>query len=167
MIVNGRVALRDGKATGEQGGVVLRRTGNMPSRPMDLGAARRVTVAGVATRLSGGWPLQVTIDVRQARQSQHARGTIIVVDRAAKTTVRSVALGTLQTKAGWASLTGRARINAAGQERSFTLIVERADPFVDGSPSTIRLSVEGRAPIEGRLDRLATIVPGGKTPRSN
>lgn len=159
VLVNGRVALRDGKATGDQGGVVLRRTGNMPSRPMDLAVARRVAVGGAATPLAGGSPIQVTIAVQQARQSQHATGTITIVDGATKTTIRSVALGTLQSKSGWASITGRARINSAGAERSFTLIVERADPFVNGGPSTVRLSVEGLDPIEGRLDRLATILP--------
>ena len=76
VIVNGRMALRDGKATGEQGGVVLRRTGNMPSRPMELGVARRVAVASGATPWSGGSRIRVTIAVQQARQSQHARGTI-------------------------------------------------------------------------------------------
>ena len=65
----------------------------------------------------------------------------------------------LQTKTGWASITGRARINGAGDERSFTLIVERADPFVEGAPSTIRLQVDRLDPIEGRLERLATIQP--------
>ena len=33
-IVNGGIALRDGKVTGEQGGRVLTRTAHMPSRPM-------------------------------------------------------------------------------------------------------------------------------------
>lgn len=159
VLVNGRVALRDGKATGEQGGAVLRRTGNLPSRPMDLGRAREARAAGTMTAWSGGARTQVRIALRQARGSQRASGTISLAGGAAELSIRSVSLGMLQTAAGWASITGRARVGPAGPERSFTLIIERADPFAEGAPSTIRLAVEGLDPIEGSLDRVATILP--------
>lgn len=47
VLVNGHLALSDGRITGEQGGAILKRAFNMPSRPLDLSNARRIT--GVAT----------------------------------------------------------------------------------------------------------------------
>ncbi len=156
VLVNGRLALRDGKATGEQGGTVLRRTGNLPSRPMDLGGATEARASGTIT-LSGA-RTQVTVALRQAKGSQRATGTLSLAATAATPSVRSISLGMLQTASGWASITGRARVGPAGTERSFTLIVERSDPFVDGAPSTIRLILDGLDPIEGSLARRATIL---------
>src|SRR2546425_11104629 len=46
VLVNGRVALRDGRVTGEQGGRVLMRSPHMPSRPMTTTVARQATVVG-------------------------------------------------------------------------------------------------------------------------
>ena len=59
VLVNGRVALRDGAPTGERAGQPLRRSVHMPTRPMNargpLTAVRRVAAGDVAA----------TIDVRQ------------------------------------------------------------------------------------------------------
>ena len=44
VVVNGRIALRDGKVTGEQGGHVLSRAENMPSRRMRTQEARSLSV---------------------------------------------------------------------------------------------------------------------------
>ena len=46
VIVNGRVALRDGHVTGEQGGRVLLRSPHMPSRAMSMDIARSATANG-------------------------------------------------------------------------------------------------------------------------
>ena len=60
VLVNGRLAVRDGKPTGERSGQALRRTAHMPVRPMSAGERR----AGVHRIASG--PDRMLIDVRQA-----------------------------------------------------------------------------------------------------
>jgi hypothetical protein len=161
VLVNGRLALRDGVATGEQGGLVLRRTGHMPSRPTDLSVARQVRAAGVLRALDGTAGPEVTVALRQAAGARTATGEIRVDGGPAGPSIRATALGTLQTAAGWATITGRATIGGSGEERAFTLIVEAADPFVDGGPSTVRLAVDGGPVVEGRLAGRATIQPAG------
>lgn len=158
VLVNGSIALRDGKATGERGGRILRRTGNMPSRPMDLNAARRVRAAGGFAVLSGGSRGTLTLDIRQARQGQRAAGTLRLTAPAG-VALEATSLGTLQTAAGWASITGMARLASSGEERAFTLIVEAADPFAQSTSPTVRLAVDGMDRIEGTLDRAPSIEP--------
>ena len=70
VLVNGRVALRDGAPTGERAGQPLRRSVHMPTRPMNargpLTAVRRVTAGDVAA----------TIDVRQPPDAPPRRGHV-------------------------------------------------------------------------------------------
>lgn len=159
VLVNGRLALRDGKPTGEQGGRILRRTPAEPSRPLDLAAARRLNAAGPLHLPSGS--ARVSVTLRQAAGTARALGVVSLTDPATKTSVTATTLGTLQTAAGWASVTGRAVVGP-GDERAFTLIVEGADPFETGNPATVRLLVDGRDPIVGRLERGATILPAAR-----
>ena len=77
VLVNGRMALRDGKVTGEQGGRVLARDSHMPSRAMTA-IARRLNVAGAVTlqrgRASGGRHLTRRQGApRQGIDSHHER----------------------------------------------------------------------------------------------
>ena len=44
-------------------------------------------------------------------------------------------------------------------DRAFTVIIDRADPMVDGPGSTVVLWVEGMAPVTGRLATSARVVP--------
>lgn len=157
VLVNGRIALRDGVPTGERGGQVLRRTGHMPSRPLYPGEARRVTASGVLRGADGAAGPRVTIALRQPAGARAAAGDLKV--EGAGSAFRVTSLGVLQTAAGWASVTGRATVGAGGEERSFLLLVEAADPFVEGAPSTVRLMVDGGPAIEGRLPGRATIQP--------
>ncbi len=161
VLVNGVVALRDGKATGERGGRVLRRQSSMPSRPMDLDLAMRVGVSGAWTDLASGARGQLAIDLRQGRGSQRATGTMRVTGPDG-VQFEGTVLGTLQTTTGWASITGIGRRAGSPDERGFVLIVDGADPFADGA-STVRLSVDGTPPVAGRLQAVPTII--GRTLR--
>ncbi len=163
VIVNGEIALRNGAATGVQGGRVLRRSGHMPSRPMDLNGPRLFTASGTLRALEGpGSGATVTISLTQATGQRQASGSLSVSDPQSGTVIEAVALGTLQTTQRWASITGVARVGVAGEERAFTLIVEGADPFVDGAPATMRLTVAGLSVIEGRLPATGTSLRTGR-----
>jgi N-acyl-D-amino-acid deacylase len=135
VLVNGRIALRDGVATGEKGGRALVRGAQMPSRPLVTNTARRVSVKATA---SGA---RVTIDISQPATASGATGSFSLDDSKSKRTIRSASLGELQTTNGWASFSGVARLSS-GDERAFTAIVDRADPRATGT-ATIILNVDG------------------------
>src|SRR5262252_8400855 len=147
VIVNGVVALREGKPTGERGGRVLTRTGHMPSRPMNRPLSpRRLAARGM---LPDG--ARVTIDLTQPTGEVRAKGTVRIVDSRGAVQVDGADLGVLQTATQWASITGVARTSAAGERRPFTLTVEHSDPFVAGHPRTVTLERQGQPPLGGVL----------------
>jgi N-acyl-D-aspartate/D-glutamate deacylase len=158
VVVNGVVALRDGKVTGERGGKALRRTPYEPSRVQRMGVAWRVSASGALATAGGERTL--TVAVSQANRASAATGNVQLAGGGV--TLQSVALGTLQVSSRWASVTGVARVRGATDldgERAFTLIVDAADPMVEGAPTTVVLWVEGMAPVQGRLARAARVEP--------
>jgi N-acyl-D-aspartate/D-glutamate deacylase len=160
VVVNGRVALKDGTATGERGGAALVRSGHMPSRPMTTSVARRMAVSGRlvlsgrdAAVLTGGGRdsvFTVQVELTQAPNSRSPVGTVRV-SAGAKKAVEIGTLGLLQTTKQWASVVGRGRAGSSGDERSVTVTVEGADPLAPGTPATITIEVEGQAPVTGTL----------------
>jgi N-acyl-D-amino-acid deacylase len=147
VIVNGVVALRDGKPTGERGGRVLARSAHMPSRPMNgLLTARRLAARGT---LPDG--TRITIDARRPAGETRTEGTVRVVDPHGAVLVEAVDLGVIQTTRRWASVTGTTRDAPGGDLGAFTVTVEQADPFVAGTPRTVTIERGGRPPLSGVL----------------
>jgi N-acyl-D-amino-acid deacylase len=147
VIVNGVVALRDGKPTGERAGRVLARTAHMPSRPMNAAtAARRLAVRGT---LPDG--ARAAIDVGQAAGALRATGTFRLVDAHGAPVIESTDLGVLQTTNQWASFSAIGRMGPGADRRAFTVIVEQADPFVAGHPRTLTVERAGQPPLSGVL----------------
>jgi N-acyl-D-amino-acid deacylase len=149
VLVNGTLALKDGVATGARGGRALRRTTNMPSRPISAGT-RRLTVKGSSAGT------RVTIDVSQRPGARTATGSVTIASPDAASSISSAALGVLQIADGWASISGRGKALATGEERTFLVIVDQGDPATPGS--TIVLSVDGAAPWHATLPRNAASV---------
>jgi hypothetical protein len=118
VIVNGRVALRDGVATGEQGGRALRRLPHMPSRPMPTLAPQ------VLSRRAGSDQEAVVVDVTQPAGATAATGRVTVTQAASGVALTVTEFGRLQAAPGWASLTGRGRVRPSEPERSITVIVD-------------------------------------------
>jgi N-acyl-D-aspartate/D-glutamate deacylase len=117
VIVNGRVALRDGKVTGEQAGRALYRTERMPTRPMNDGRRalkRRGRVADA----------DVLLDLVQDAKARRAAGVFRVTDSRNGVSIDLKECGSLQTMGDWASFTGRARLRSSEPERSVTVIVD-------------------------------------------
>jgi N-acyl-D-amino-acid deacylase len=147
VIVNGVVALRNGKPTGERGGRVLARSPHMPSRPMNaITTARRFASRGA---MADG--RRLTIDVAQPAGAPRATGTFRLLDAHGAALIEAASLGVLQTMKGWASITGVARSQPGGALRPFTAVVEQADPFVAGTPRTISVEVPGQPVVTGVL----------------
>lgn len=151
VLVNGRVALRDGKATGEHAGMALRRSEHMPSRAMQVAGTRRVSASGAG----------LVLDIRHERGAPRARGSLRLVDPRTGQRIESTSLGVLQVAAGWASVTGWARISPAGDERAVTLIV---DAGASRDEQAI-VHVDGLDPLIVRLDR--TRITGVRPLRTN
>jgi len=147
VIVNGAVALRNGKPTGERGGRVLARSAHMPSRPMNgVTAPRRFAARG--TMADGR---RVTIDLAQAAGAPRATGTFRLLDAHGAVLIDVAGLGVLQTMKDWASITGAARSQPGGVLRPFTAVFEQADPFAAGTPRTLSVEVAGQPPLTGVL----------------
>jgi len=155
VLVNGRFALRDGRVTGEQAGRVLARTAHMPSRPMTT-TARELTVLGTGRLITAAGDLRLSLALTQKSRAPRATGGLTVSDPATNTTTwTSTELGTLQTTDKWATFTARVRGVDGEPERSALVIVEQADPFVDGKPATVTISIDGADAIRGRLSPTA------------
>jgi N-acyl-D-aspartate/D-glutamate deacylase len=129
VLVNGRVAWRDGRATGEKAGAVLLRGPHEPSRPMDGRRARRLSGRVEASEV------EASINIEQDPSRRAARGRFRLLDRTSKTTIELIEPGLLQTAPGWGAITGRGRIGT--DERAFTIIVEQADPLDEKQSTTI------------------------------
>jgi len=124
VFVNGRLAVRDGQATGERSGQVLRKTMHMPIRPMN-GIEKR----GAVHRLRGDG-VDVVLDVTQLRGARAAQGTFRLTQRAEGIALAMKEFGQLQTARNWASFTGRARLRPSEPERSVIVIVDGRDVLV-------------------------------------
>ncbi|MFN0119750.1 MAG: amidohydrolase family protein, partial [Blastocatellia bacterium] len=117
VLVNGQLALREGQATGAQGGRVLRREGNMPSRPMRLGRPRTVSVKTSA----------ITLNLSQSANGR-ARGVFRFVNTR-RVEYRMVEAGLLQTHGQWATFTARMRVGPDAEERFVQVILDVANPL--------------------------------------
>lgn len=143
VIVNGQLALRDGKVTGSGTGRVLQRSPGMPSRPMATGGPRRLALKAAANGLS--------LDIRQGAGARTAKGTFRLADELSRSTLELVQPGLLQVTDRWASFTGRARLTPANVYAAVTVVVERIDP-AKTSGATATIYVDGVRRLEITLD---------------
>lgn len=139
VLVNGRVALEDGTATGARGGRALFRTGNMPSRPT-TGGTRSLIATGV---VSGK---RIAINVTQRAGAREATGTVDI--EGMDGTKR---LGILQMTDGWAAFT----TTSAGQTAA--VIVDLHDPVNRGA-ATIAIDLDGRPWLRASLPHPAVSI---------
>jgi N-acyl-D-aspartate/D-glutamate deacylase len=149
VVVNGRVALGDGVATGEKGGRALARAGHMPSRPLTTSGARR---AAVKATVSGA---RLAIDVTQAATGR-ASGNFSLEDPASKRAIRSTSIGELQTTVGWASFTCLAAVDS-GREQAVVVIVDQADPRAPNVASVV-VYLDGSVTWSGTLSPSAVTI---------
>ena len=156
VLVNGTIALRDGKVTGQRGGQPLTRSRQMPGRPLDVSRTRRLVV--IAPR-GGETEHPIRIDLTQRASDRAARGTLRAFG------YEAFAVGLLQVAGNWASLTARARIGPHREERALLLIVEGADPWTDDRVPSLTMWVEGAAePLTQRLKPGAVKIEARRSP---
>jgi N-acyl-D-aspartate/D-glutamate deacylase len=153
VVVNGRIALRDGASTGVRAGQTLRRGSWMPSRPQNaVSTVRRFAAEGSIVPLpEGSGTTRVAASLVQGSGGRAATGSFVVTDAASGATWRASALGVVQEMPGWASVTGRLQRDASTEERAFSATLEAADPHVPDTPRTLTLDIEGRPLVRGIL----------------
>ena len=139
VLVNGLVALVDGKPSGQRAGHALKRTPNMPSRPMRTQKSRSVSVKAK----------NFLVDVTQPADGR-ARGTFRFIDPKTQTEVRMVEGGLLQTHGKWASFAARGHVMPAAEEMTIVVIVDGGNPMSDRA--TISVQLEGGRRLETKLD---------------
>lgn len=135
VLVNGWFALRDGKVTGEQGGWVLHRTADLPSRPMRLQTTRSLSVQAK----------DFTVNLTQVANGK-ARGTLRFVNDGKE--FRLVEAGLLQAHNKWASFTARVRAKDAA-EQTVLVVVDGGNPM--NAEATARVQLEGVPVLETKL----------------
>jgi N-acyl-D-aspartate/D-glutamate deacylase len=141
VIVNGQLAVRDGKITGAKSGRVLQRAPAMPSRPMALGGGRHVTLKS---------PQGLAVNVRHEAGARQASGTFRVTDSLSKTTIEMVEPGVLQAADRWASFTGRARLTPSGSFAALAVTIDRSAAAPGKATATIYL--DGARRLEIAID---------------
>jgi hypothetical protein len=142
VLVNGTLALRDGKVTGARAGRALYRTKHMPSRALN-------NFLGSQVALTGSFPMIIS----QGGGQRAAMGTFRFTDPQTHVTVESIAsaLGILQATADWASFTARARIMPADEERTVVMIVEGKNPWESDRATTVIVAVDGLPEMRAKL----------------
>ena len=123
VLVNGQLALRDGRSTGERAGQALRRSRHMPTRPMTRGDRREARRAATSAAPA------VVLDVTQRSGAHRASGAFRLTDTARGVALTMSEFGHLQTAGAWASFTGRARLRPSEPERS-VLVIRDGDELV-------------------------------------
>jgi N-acyl-D-amino-acid deacylase len=143
VLVNGRIALGDGKPTGERAGRTLLRTRHMPTRPMTSHPGR-VSARGRIGDAS------VTIEVSQRANGSRGKGTLRIADSKSGDVIAATEIGLLQTADRWASFTARLRMSSSAPEQWGVVIVDRGDPAARNL-THVSVLVDGRERVGGVL----------------
>lgn len=148
VLVNGVVALRDGVATGGREGQPLRRSTNMPSRPVN-DRRRSLKFRGV---IDGR---EIAVDITHRAGARDATGTVSIQGWGPV-----LKLGTLQVSDGWAFVTGVtgtgtltssfAAVSANTPLDVFSVTADSRDPSTAGSAAIV-LTLNGKPVARGTL----------------
>ncbi|MGP4081559.1 hypothetical protein ACTWQL_16765 [Pseudalkalibacillus sp. R45] len=153
VLVNGQFALRDRELTGNQVGQALKRSGDMPSRPMSLNEEQQVKVVGKIDQTEERKDPFVHIKVEQGKHDSKPKGTFRLIDKKNGLYIKSRDIGLLQTYEGWASFTGTAKLK--NSETVPVLIkMDEVNPFT--GKQTIDIQV-GDHHYEGELKGMLDI----------
>ena len=131
VVVNGVVALFQGKPTGAKGGSVLRRDRHMPSRPLAPFAEGMVESAGEVN--GSGVTARLEARLVQKPSTPFAAGSLLFESGEQRWTL--AAAGIVQTAPGWSSITAT-MVDAAGALAPIAITID-ANGAEPGAPRTI------------------------------
>lgn len=144
VLVNGRMALRDGTPTGVAAGEKVLLTAHMPTRPMATTGKRRLVSSATFTGAGGRFRIEAAL--HQDRAARYASGRLRMLDARGVELCRIERPGILQVAHRWTSLTGWGR--CSGTAVPITVTFDWAGPAaVPGKVTVIlrspRRSFEG------------------------
>ena len=145
VIVNGRVALGEGRPTGERAGRALIRSEHLPSRPLAMDRRRSVSFDG---RIGGA---RVSMKVTQEPGQPRAVGSFRVNDPRSKRVLQMFDVGVLQATEGWASFTGRVKMAPDGSEQTATVVADLANPLAPDHRAALVVETSGGYRLEGSV----------------
>jgi N-acyl-D-amino-acid deacylase len=133
VLVNGRLAVKNGKLTGTAAGRTLLRSAFMPTRPESRGA-RQLNGGGTLslTSTAADTPASIRISFQASQQEvdRHAHGHLTVQDAHGAVILHSDSLGLLQVSDGWGSFTTYAFEGSVG--KALTVAVDQVNPLKPG-----------------------------------
>jgi N-acyl-D-aspartate/D-glutamate deacylase len=146
VLVNGQVALADGRAAGVQAGRPLTRTAHMPSRPSGpTTPGRMLSIKGSASDRT------IAITVSRSTADGMAKGLANFGATPTQASITIDTFGFIQTAgSGWTSFTGLTRAASAADARAVTVIVDEQDPNSPGI-ITVIVMLEGAPPWSGTM----------------
>jgi N-acyl-D-aspartate/D-glutamate deacylase len=147
VVVNGRLALRDGTPTGAKSGEVVLRARHMPSRPMtEASIVRRLQAAGTVE--GNGSTYAIRASLRQQPRQRTATGSLTLTDTASGGVWQAERIGTVQTGKGWASVTAVMK-DPTGNRQAATFTVDESDTSTGPSKPTLIVTFDGQPALTG------------------
>ncbi|MEK3857295.1 N-acyl-D-amino-acid deacylase family protein [Cytobacillus sp. FSL H8-0458] len=138
VIIDGQFAIKNGETTGVQAGKALKRSYDMPSRPMSLNEAHKVSAKGQLVNDKAKGP-KINIMVEQNADGTQSKAKLQIIDKENNVHVKLDELGFLQTYKGWASFTGTAKLKQSEKSVPVLVTVDEEDPFT--GEETIRVKI--------------------------
>jgi hypothetical protein len=160
VLVNGRVALSDGRLTGELAGRALQRHPGAPSHPLAFFGTRRlalntpVTLFGDAVAPLADGAVQLVFQARQ-RRNERPLGTL-TLSAAGRPLAVDAEFGLIDLWSGGGSVRGVLRQRGGLEERPFTLLLNRADPLRNSEPS-VDFQLDGSPAVRATVPASAII----------
>ena len=152
--VNGKLAQRDGELTAVKAGKVLKRTGNMPTRPESFSKNAKIELKGKLQDVNPprkGKKADITLSITQQAHGI-SNGTLSFEDKANGVSIEHAKLGQVQTFGdSWAALTGVGTVNHSKMVKAFTIIIEKNDPMTVGNQATVTIQIEDDYEYKGLL----------------
>ncbi|WP_408010077.1 amidohydrolase family protein [Pseudalkalibacillus sp. A8] len=152
VLVNGQVALKDGELNGIQAGQALKRSYDMPSRPMSVDQNHRVKVHGNVENKDGK-AAKVHLTIKQGKDDLQPKGSFNLIDKENNIHIKSTDLGLLQTYEGWASFVGTAKLNNSDTILPVIFKMDEQNPFTGDRTIDIQVDeYQYKGELNGKLD---------------
>ncbi|MBX9975969.1 amidohydrolase family protein [Cytobacillus firmus] len=141
VIINGQFAIKNSEPTGVQAGKALKRSYDMPSRPISLNEAHKVFVKGQLVNENQGGAKKgpkINIMVDQQADQTQSKAKLQIIDKDNNVQINLDKLGILQTYKGWASFTGTVKLKK-NETMPILVTIDEKDPFT--RKETIRVKI--------------------------
>jgi hypothetical protein len=132
-----------------QAGKALKRSYDMPSRPMSFNEAHNLSVKGQLVNDKAQGP-KINITVEQNADQTQSKAKLQIIDKENNIHIKLDELGFLQTYKGWASFTGTAKLKESEKSMPVLVTIDEEDPFT--GKETIRIKIGDEYQYNGTIN---------------